>query len=423
MPYFFCKSDYICGMENILLNIIIALILFDFIFDRILDYLNIKRWSSKLPDEVKGIYDEEKYQKSQEYEKTNFRFSAITSTFSLLLMLAMLLFGGFAYVDDFIRQYTTSPILMALLFFGILGIASDLLGLPFSLYHTFVIEEKFGFNKTSVATFFGDKLKGYLLGGIIGGGLLALFIWFYQYAGEYFWLYAWVVFTAFSILMIMFYSSLIVPLFNKLSPLPEGELRSAIEEYCKKVGFKLDNLSVIDGSKRSTKANAYFSGLGSKKKIVLYDTLINDHSTQELVGILAHEVGHYKKKHTLSSVILSIVQSGMMLYILSLFISKPELSYALGVSQPSFHIAIITFGMLYSPLSMLLGIGMNMLSRKNEFEADQYAAETYSSKPLQTALIKLSVKHLSNLNPHPTYVFVHYSHPPLLERLRALRKL
>ncbi len=410
-------------MAHLLFTIIISLLFFDFILDRILDYLNFKRWDSQLPEEVKGIYNEDEYKKSQEYEKVNYQFSLLSNTFSLLSMLIMLFADGFVYVDNFVRQYTQSPILMALLFFGIIGIASDILSLPFSLYHTFVIEEKFGFNKTTLGTYFIDKLKGYLLGGIIGGALLSLFIWFYQTAGNLFWVYAWIVFTLFSILMVMFYSSLIVPLFNKLSPLPDGELRKAIEEYCKKVGFQLDNLFVIDGSKRSTKANAYFSGLGPKKRIVLYDTLINDHSTEELVGILAHEVGHYKKKHTLWSILISIIQSGIMLFILSLFINTPALSYALGVSQPSFHIAIITFGMLYSPLSMLLGIGMNMLSRKNEFEADQYAAETYNGLSLQTALVKLSVKHLSNLNPHPAYVFVHYSHPPLLERIHALKNL
>lgn len=395
----------------------------NYVFDRILDYLNFKRWNDELPQEVKGIYDEEKYKKSQAYERVNYRFSFLTDTFGLVLMLAMLLLGGFAFLDNTVRQYTSSAILMALFFFAVLGIASDLISLPFALYRTFVIEEKFGFNKTTWATFFMDKLKGYIIGGIIAGLLLSLFIWFYQSTGTYFWVYAWIAFTVFSIFMIMFYASLIVPLFNKLTPLPQGELRNAIEEYCKKVGFKLDNLFVMDGSKRSTKANAYFSGLGPKKRIVLYDTLINDHTTPELVGILAHEVGHYKKKHTALSVVLSIIQTGIMLFILSLFINSPALSYTLQVSKPSFHIAIMTFGMLYSPLSMLLSIGMNMLSRKNEFEADQYAAETYHSEPLQTALVKLSVKHLSNLNPHPTYVFVHYSHPPLLERLAALKKL
>jgi STE24 endopeptidase len=407
---------------NIIFQIIIFLLLFDFVFERILDYLNFKRWGNKLPQEVEGIYDEEKYKQSQEYEKTNYKFSLITSIFSLILMLGMLLLDGFAFVDQWVRQFTDSKILIALLFFGVLGIASDIISMPFSLYKIFVIEEKFGFNKTSISTFFLDKIKSYLLGGIIGGTLFALFIWFYESSGEYFWLYAWFVFTAFSVLMIMFYSSLIVPLFNKLTPLPEGELRKSIEEYCKKVGFKLDNLFVIDGSKRSTKSNAYFSGIGPKKRIVLYDTLINDHTTEELVGVLAHEAGHYKKKHIIPALVLGIIQSGVMLFVLSLFINNPSLSFALGVEVPSFHIAILTFGILYSPLSMLLGIGMNMLSRKNEFEADRFAAETYASKPLQTALIKLSVKHLSNLNPHPAYVFIHYSHPTLLQRLKQLKK-
>jgi STE24 endopeptidase len=267
-----------------------------------------------------------------------------------------------------------------------------------------------------------DKLKGYIIGGLLGGGLLALFIWFYESAGNLFWVYAWIAFSGFMILMTTFYASVIVPIFNKLTPLAEGELRSAIEEYCVKVNFKLDNLFVMDGSKRSAKANAFFSGLGSKKKIVLFDTLIKNHTNEELVAVLAHEAGHYKKKHTQGGVILSVLQTGLMLYILSLVIDSPLLAQALGSEIQSFHLGILVFGLLYSPLSMVMGIGMNMLSRKNEYEADAYARETYSSEALQSALKKLSVDNLSNLLPHPAYVFFHYSHPTLLQRLSALKK-
>ena len=254
--------------------------------------------SSDLPEELQGIYELEEYKKSQEYDKANSSFGFITSTFSILLMLAMLYFDGFALLDGFIRDYTTHPILMAMMFFGLLMIASDILGLPFSIYSTFVIEERFGFNRTTAQTFVLDKLKGYIIGGLLGGGLLALFIWFYESAENLFWVYAWIAFSGFMILMTTFYASVIVPIFNKLTPLEEGELRSAIEEYCVKVNFKLDNLFVMDGSKRSAKANAFFSGLGSKKKIVLFDTLIKNHTNEELVAVLAHEAGHYKKKHT-----------------------------------------------------------------------------------------------------------------------------
>jgi STE24 endopeptidase len=332
----------------------------------------------------------------------------------------MFLLNGFAFVDDIVRSYTTNPILMALAYFGILGLASDILSTPFSIYDTFVIEEKFGFNKTTVRTFILDKVKGWIIAAILGGGILALVVWIYGETGSWFWLLVWGVVTAFMIFMTMFYSNLIVPLFNKQRPLEEGELRGAIQSFAVKQGFKLKNIYVIDGSKRSTKANAYFTGLGPKKRIVLYDTLIEDHSTDELVAVLAHEIGHYKKKHTTSGMILGIIQTGIMLFILSLFIGNPALSAALGVTEPSFHIAVLAFGILYSPVSMILGIIMNIISRRNEFAADRFAGTKFNAESLKTALKKLSVKNLSNLRPHPAVVFVNYSHPPLLQRLKAL---
>jgi STE24 endopeptidase len=311
---------------------------------------------------------------------------------------------------------------MVLVFFGILGLASDLINTPFSLYDTFVIEEKFGFNKTTPLTFLADKLKGWMLGILIGGGLLALIVWFYQLTTSLFWIYAWILATLFSVFMAMFYSTLIVPLFNRQSPLEQGELRDAIQAFSLKVGFRLDNIFVIDGSKRSTKANAYFTGLGPKKRIVLYDTLIRDLSTPEIVAVLAHEVGHYKKKHILTGMITGVIQTGITLYILSLFIGKPALSVALGAEQPSFHMGLITFGILYSPISLLAGLLMNYVSRRNEYSADRYVRDNYGAEPLAMALKKLSSKNLSNLTPHPVYVFFHYSHPTLLQRIRALEK-
>lgn len=400
--------------------IILIIIISDFIFERILDYLNTTRMSEVLPDELRGIYDEEKYRKSQQYLRVNKKFGMLTSSLSFVAILAMLIFGGFAWLDETIRQWTQNPVWLAILFFGLLGLASDILSTPFSLYDTFVIEEKFGFNKTTPKTFFIDKVKGWFLGGIIGGGLLALVVWIYENTGQWFWLIAWGVLTFFSIFMSMFYSNLIVPLFNKQRPLEEGELRNAIEEFANKVGFKLKNIYVIDGSKRSTKANAYFTGLGPKKRIVLYDTLIEKHTTDELVAVLAHEIGHYKKKHTTTGLILGIIQSGIMLYILSLFIGNPLLSQALGAQVGSFHLGILAFGILYSPISTILGIIMNVISRANEFAADRFAAENFNGKSLADALKKLSVENLSNLRPHPAVVFVHYSHPPLLTRLNAI---
>ncbi len=402
--------------------VIIAILVFDFVLERVLDYLNTTRWSDQVPEEVKGIYDEEKYRKQQAYSKTNHRFGMLTSSFSFLLILGMLFFQGFAFVNDLALSVSTNPIWSALLFFGILMLASDILNTPFDLYSTFVIEEKFGFNKTTVKTYLLDKLKGWLLGAIIGGGLMALIIWIYTITGPNFWLWVWLVISAFSIFMAMFYSSLIVPLFNKQTPLEDGDLKTAINEFASKVGFQLDNIFVIDGSKRSTKANAYFTGLGSKKRIVLYDTLINDMEIPELVAVLAHEIGHYKKKHIIWSLILGILQTGLMLYIFSLVIDSPELSQALGVTQAYFHIGLITFGILYSPLSSVIGIAMNVFSRKNEYEADAFASENFDAEALGTALKKLSVNNLSNLRPHPAYVFVHYSHPTLLQRLAAMKK-
>lgn len=407
-------------MPDSIFIIIISILIFNFLFERILEYLNDKSISPEIPAEAKGIYDDEKYRKMMEYHKVNSRFDLVSSSFSFILMLAVLLSGGFAFVDNFVRTCTENPVLMALLFFGIIGIASDLISEPFSLYSVFVIEERFGFNKTTLKTYFLDKLKAGLLSLVIGVPLLSVVIWFYQAAGNYFWIYAWLLMSSFMIFMTMFYTSLIVPLFNRLKPLSEGELRNAIENYSRKAGFTLKSIFVIDGSKRSTKANAYFSGLGKKKKIVLYDTLIEKHTNDELVAVLAHEVGHYKKKHTRLSLVLSILQTGITLFIFSFVVDNPAMAAALGAGEPSFHIGAIVFGLLYAPVSFVLGIAMNVLSRKNEFEADAFARETYSGEALKSALKKLSVDNLSNLTPHPLYVFFHYSHPPLLERLKKL---
>lgn len=408
-------------MYNTLFYIILAIVAFDFALERLLDYLNSTRWSSKIPDELKGIYDPDRYEKSQKYEKENQKFGLLTSSFSLTVMVGMLFLAGFAIIDNWAREISSNPVVIALIFFGILGLAIDIVSTPFSLYDTFVIEEKYGFNKTTLKTFFLDKIKGWLLSLVIGGGLLALIIWFYMLTGKMFWIYTWLLISGFMVFMTMFYSTLIVPLFNKQTLLEEGELKTAIRNFADKVGFKLENIYVIDGSKRSTKANAYFSGLGAKKRIVLFDTLIEDLDKDEIVGVLAHEIGHYKKKHTKKGMIISVLQTGLTLYILSLLIGNPELSKALGAEQTGFHLGLIAFGILYSPVSTILGLGMNIFSRKNEFEADAFAGKNYHEKSLMTALKKLSVKNLSNLRPHPAVVFFHYSHPPLLERLKRLK--
>lgn len=401
--------------------IIIAIIIFDFIVDKILDALNAKHFNDDLPMDIQDVYNEEEYKKSQAYKQANYKFGILTSSFSIVLTLAFLFLDGFEYVDNLARGYTDNPILVALLFFGIIMFGSDILTTPFSYYKTFVIEEQFGFNKTTKKTFLLDKIKGWFMMAILGGGILALIIWFYQVTGPYFWLYAWALVTVFTVFMNMFYARLIVPLFNKQTPLEAGDLRDKISDYAKTVGFKLEKIFVIDGSKRSTKANAYFSGFGSEKRVTLYDTLIKDLDDEEIVAVLAHEVGHYKKKHIIFNLITSILLTGLTLFILSLFISNPLLSNALGVEIPSFHIGLIAFGLLYSPISEITGLIMNWFSRKFEYQADDYAKNTFKAEPLITSLKKLSKNSLSNLTPHKAYVFMHYSHPTLLDRIKNLK--
>ncbi|MBZ9730296.1 M48 family metallopeptidase [Salegentibacter sp. JZCK2] len=405
-----------------LFYIIIAIIVIDFIIDKILDTLNAKHFDDPVPPELSDVYDKEEYEKSQRYKKERYRFGIITSTFSVLLTLGFIIFDGFAWVDGISRNFTNNAILVALIFFGIIMIGSDILTSPFSWYSTFVIEEKYGFNKTTKKTFFLDKLKGLLMMAILGGGILALIVWFYQFAGNDFWWYAWILVAVFSIILNMFYAKLIVPLFNKQSPLEEGSLRSKIETYAESVGFTLDNIFIIDGSKRSTKANAYFSGFGKEKRITLFDTLVKDLEEEEIVAVLAHEVGHYKKNHIIVNLVASILTTGFTLWLLSLFVGSPALSQALGVEEPSFHIGLIAFGILYSPISEITGLLMNYLSRKFEYQADNYAKNTYGAEPLISSLKKLTKNSLSNLTPHKAYVFMHYSHPTLLQRFRNLKR-
>ena len=406
--------------SSVLYGFIIGVLTFDYILERILEYLNKSRLGMPLPVELQGLYDEEKYKKQQSYERENDNFKLITSTFSFVLIIGMLLLGGFNFVDTMVRGFTGNAILQALYFFGILMFASDLLNTPFDIYDTFVIEAKYGFNTTTVKTYILDKLKGWLLGAILGGGILALIIWLISVFPTTFWIYAWCVVGFIAVFMAMFYSSIIVPLFNKQTPLEDGELKSAITTFSEKVGFKLQNIFIIDGSKRSTKANAYFSGLGAKKRIVLFDTLVKDMTVAEIVAVLAHEIGHYKKKHVLMMIAFSLIQTGLMFFVLGFFVNQPALSMALGAKQHSIHMALIAFAILYSPLSFIFGIMVNILSRKNEYEADSFAAIKNDPEALQLALKKLSVKNLSNLTPHPLYVFFHYSHPTLLNRLRNL---
>lgn len=405
-----------------LFYIIIGILILQYGVETVLDLLNARRFDDPVPVEVANLYDGDKYRQSQAYKKVNFRFGLLSSGISLIVTLAFLILGGFEWIDRIAMGVSPDPLLRALVFFAITFLGSDLLSTPFSYYHTFIIEERFGFNKTTPALFFTDKLKGWALMAVFGGGILALIMWFYQWAGAGFWFYAWALITAFTLFTTLFYSRLIVPLFNKQVPLEEGSLKGKIEAYAQKVGFELKNIFVIDGSKRSTKANAYFSGLGREKRITLFDTLITDLEEDEIVAVLAHEVGHYKKKHILFNLLTSVALSGLMLYVLSLFVNHPELSMAIGVSTPSFHAALLSFALLYSPISEITGLVMHYFSRRFEFQADSFARETFASEPLIDSLKKMSRKNLSNLTPHPAYVFVHYSHPPLAARIKALKR-
>lgn len=404
-----------------LFYLIIGILTANYLLDLTLSRLNAKMYSDPPPESLKDLFDKEEYEKSQAYKAVTYRFGLISGAVSFAVTIVFFLLDGFAWVDGLARQWFENEIFIALAFFGLIILGSSIIGLPFSYYRTFVIEEQFGFNKTTKKTFVLDKIKGALLGAVIGGGLLAAIIWIYQQTGSQFWIYAWAVITAFSVLMNFFYTRLIVPLFNKQSPLPEGDLKEKLNGYAKKVGFTLSKIVVINGSKRSTRANAYFSGFGPRKQVTLYDTLLDDLNEEEVVAVLAHEIGHYKRRHIPINLFMGIATTGLTLFIFSLLIDNPLLSEALAVPTPSFHLGLIAFGILYSPLSEITGLFMNWVSRKFEFQADAYAANTFKADPLITGLKKLAKNNLSNLSPHPAYVFVHYSHPPLDQRISALQ--
>ena len=404
-----------------ILYIILFISAANYIFELVLDVVNLNYGKKPLPKAAEGIYEEDKYEKSMEYQRVQTRFGFLSGGISFIASFAFLALGGFGWLDGMLQPYFSNGIIRALVFFGALFVASDVLSIPFQWFGTFVIEERFGFNKSTPKIFIMDKLKGYLLGALLGGGLLYLLMLLLNNLGVQFWWVFWIAITLFTVFMNMFYTTLIMPLFNKLTPLEDGDLRKAIETYSNRVGFPLTNIFVIDGSKRSSKANAFFSGFGKKKKVVLYDTLIENHTTEELVAVFAHEVGHYKKKHIIQSLISSVLQTGVMLFIMSLLIFSEKLSLTLGADSLQLHVNLIAFAMLYTPISFVTGIISNVVSRKNEFEADHYAIETTNNVDLPLALKKLSVDNLSNLQPHPTYVFFHYSHPPLLTRLAAMQ--
>ena len=405
---------------EIIFILLVGIIIFNFIKDFFLDYLNSKNFNNKIPEIISDVYDSEKYFKSQEYKKTQYRFSKYSKIFSLLIILSFFYFDGFIIVDSFSRNLFKSEILISLTFFGTIFFGNELLSLPFSIFFTFFIEEKFGFNKTSIQTYISDKLKSWILTILFGGGVLSFIIFQEQLIGENFWIVAWIFITVITIVINGFYAQIIVPLFNKQKKLENGELRSEIEKYSCKVGFDLSNIFIIDGSKRSSKANAYFSGFGKQKRVTLFDTLIEKLNKKQIVAVIAHEIGHYKKNHIIFNLFFSIIQTGIMLYILSLFIYMPIFSNALGIENHSFHIGLVTFSILFTPISEISSLIFNLFSRKFEYEADEFAKNTYNGEYLIEALKILSKDSLSNLTPHPKYVWWHYSHPTLFQRVIRL---
>lgn len=407
---------------SLYLSIILLIVVLDFVWTQYLAYRNRKRMSPEIPSQLEGIYDDEEYAKQQAYQKVNSRFSLYTSLFSFVILLFVLCLGFFGWLDELLRQYISNEIFLSLAFFGIVYLLNEIITLPFAYYSTFVIEERFGFNKSTKTIFWLDQLKGLLLAVVLGGAILALIAWLYTAIGELAWLYAWAAITVFSLFMTLFYSNIIVPLFNKQTPLGEGELRDAIEAFAQKAGFAINNIYVMDASKRSTKANAYFTGFGAKKRIVLFDTLINDLDKDEIVAVLAHEIGHYKKKHTLQGMFVSICYTGIMLFLLSLLLDNKDIAVALGGQSASFHLGLIAFSIFFTPVSFVINVLSSIHSRKNEYQADSYAAGFGLGDSLISGLKKLSVKSLSNLNPDWLYVFFNYSHPTLLQRIKAIKK-
>jgi len=404
-------------MEAILIIVLVG----NLLIELVLSVLNQKNILKPWPKEVRGIFSQAQVKRAVEYSQANFRFGAIAKVISTAIMVIMITEGGFNFVNGFVIDMTNNELIQALLYFGILMGANQLISIPFSYYQTFVIEDKFGFNNSTVKLFVADIIKSLLLGAVIGGGLLWLLGFLIDYMGSSFWLVFWGVVVIIMIFVNTFYTSLLLPIFNKLSPIGDEDLKKEIFDHCHKVGYKLSNLFQMDGSKRSKKANAFFSGMGPKKTIVLYDTLIEGQSNEEIVAVLAHEIGHYKKKHTTFNLFFGIAQMFGILWLLGWAINQPELSIGLGVNEPKFYTGLIAFFILFSPVSFIIGMFQNILSRKMEYQADAYAKQSYNGEKLIEALKKLSVDNLSNLNPHPAYVFFKYSHPPIHKRIKAIR--
>ena len=408
-------------MQQLIFIAIVAIIILSFLWEIFFDYLTSTRWKLPIPSELTDIIDEAKYQKSIEYQKVKMKLSTISGIISLAFMLAILFLGGFQWLFESTKALISNVILLNLSIIGFFFFIQSIVSLPISYYSTFYIEEKFGFNKSTKALFFLDYLKGLLLSVVIGAPILALIIWFYTLYPTSFWIIALVVVASFMLFITFFYTTLIVPIFNKLTPLQEGALKEGIEKFAQKVNIQLNSVSMIDGSKRSSKANAYFSGFGKKKRIVLYDTLLNQMNEEEVVAVLAHEVGHYKHKHVIKGMVFGLFTTAIMFYIFSLFVGNPVFVQAVGVEESSFAIGLIIFTILFEPVSAVIGLIQTIMSRKNEYQADAYAASYGYGEQLISGLKKLHVENFSNINPHPLVVFFEYSHPPLIQRIGALK--
>jgi len=402
--------------------LILGAILFQNGLSLLADLLNLKALRPELPAGFEGVYDAERYARSQEYTRARTRFSFWPQALDLVVLLGFWFAGGFAWLDGWTRAFGFGPIVTGLLFIAALALAKMLVDLPFRYYSTFVIEERFGFNKTTRATFWADAAKGLALGVVLGTPLLAAILWFFERAGANAWLLCWGATALFTLFVQFVAPTWIFPLFNKFQPLEEGELRAAVLAYARKVAFPLEGLFVIDGSRRSTKANAFFTGFGKRKRVALFDTLVAKHTVEELVAVVAHEIGHFKKGHIVKGLVLAVLQGGVVFWLLSLFLQRDGLFAAFGVEQRSVHAGLVFFSLLYTPLELVLSLAMQAFSRKNEFEADAYARTTTGTpERLVSALQRLSADSLTNLTPHPLYVALHHSHPPLVERIRALR--
>ena len=410
-------------MENLYYYIIVIAIIIEYLFSSISSILDIKNITPTIPYDFKKAYDQEKYILSQDYLKARTRFGLFLSTFSLIFIMIVIHSDIFGLLDQFVRGQSDSYILQGLLFIGIIYFFQDIVSLPFSIYHTFVIEERFGFNKTTLNLFIIDKIKGYAIFIVLGSIVITPILYFFHVYGDIGWLIAWSILTAFMIAVQPLFVHVIAPMFNKFTPLEEGELRSAIEKYTTKVNFPLARIDIMDGSKRSAHSNAYFTGFGKSRRIAIFDTLVEKHSTNEIVSVVAHEVGHYKLKHVLQGTILGIIETGIMLFAFNLIMNDISLFQVFGVSQLSVHAGIVFFSMLYAPVSMFTSIVTTAISRKNEYEADKYSYDTTNNREaLVSMLIGLSANNLSHLTPHPLKVFLSYSHPPVVDRIKAVNQ-